>query len=57
MTKAEYIAAATAGIGAILTNPAEVTDDQKRACIDQWITNLNQDTVNPDKATHPVIKG
>ena len=57
MTKAEYKAAVSAGIDAILTNSLEVTDAQKRACIDQWVTNLNVDTVNPDKDTHPIIKG
>lgn len=57
MTKSEYKAALSADIDAIFTNPAEVTDAQKRACVDQMIANLNTDTVNPDHATHPVTKG
>lgn len=57
MTKAEYKAALGAGIDAILTNPTDVTDTQRRACVDQMIANLNTETVNPDHATHPVTKG
>lgn len=57
MTKSEYKAALSAGLDEIFTTPLEVTEAQKRACVDQMIVNLNTETVNPDKDTHPVTKG
>lgn len=56
MTKEEFKADLTTGINDLLTTD-EVTDAQKRAVRDQMISNLNLDTVNPDKPLYPAIKG
>lgn len=55
-TKTAFLAALQNGIGAILTNDY-VSDEQKRAVVNQAIANLNTDTVNPDHVAHPIIKG
>lgn len=35
----------------------DVADSEKLEAVDAVIRNLNTDTVNPDHATRPVIKG
>ncbi len=55
MTRAEFKAAIQEGV--VLPETGELTSEQKNTAIDKIVSNLNKDTVNPDKETRPVVFG
>lgn len=57
MTRQDWLNALVHNVNSILPATGELTDTQRNDALNQVVANCNTDTVNPDKATHPVVRG